>query len=168
MSKLKDIDYRILFELMKNSKTSDRKLAKKIGVSQPTVTRRRARLEREFIDGYSAFPKWAKLGYEIFAITLVKVRQEVASEEKYANVQKRGIDWLMRQPNIIMAGGCRGMGMDSFNLSFHKSYADYDEWMRKLKLEMADLIEEVQSILVNLRGTELLKPLHLKYLAQTK
>jgi DNA-binding Lrp family transcriptional regulator len=51
MSTLKDVDLKILSELMKNSKASDRQLAKKIGVSQPTVTRRRARLERELIDG---------------------------------------------------------------------------------------------------------------------
>jgi DNA-binding Lrp family transcriptional regulator len=61
MTKLKDIDFKILFGLMKNSKTSDRQLAKKIGVSQPTVTRRRARLEKELINGYTAVPKWEKL-----------------------------------------------------------------------------------------------------------
>jgi len=33
MEKLKDIDYKILFELMRNSKVSDRELAKKSGVS---------------------------------------------------------------------------------------------------------------------------------------
>ena len=48
---------------MKNSKLSDRKLSKKIGVSQPTVTRRRARLEKEILDGYTAIPKWTELGY---------------------------------------------------------------------------------------------------------
>ena len=40
MQNLKSIDYKILFALMKNSKISDRQLAKEIGVSQPTVTRR--------------------------------------------------------------------------------------------------------------------------------
>lgn len=50
MPQLKDIDFRILAELMGNSKTSDRKLARTIGVSQPTVTRRRANLERDVID----------------------------------------------------------------------------------------------------------------------
>ncbi len=55
---LKDIDYKILYELMKNSKVSDRQLAKKIGVSQPTIIRRRSRLEKEVINGYTAIPKW--------------------------------------------------------------------------------------------------------------
>ena len=47
MGRLKDLDKRILFEPMKNTKISDRNLSKKIGVSQPTITRRRTKLERE-------------------------------------------------------------------------------------------------------------------------
>ena len=46
MKELKPIDYKLLFELMKNSHRSDRQLAKALGVSQPTVTRRRAMLEK--------------------------------------------------------------------------------------------------------------------------
>ncbi len=35
----------LLYELMKDSKRSDRELAKAIGVSQPTITRMRETLE---------------------------------------------------------------------------------------------------------------------------
>ena len=62
MTDLKGIDFKILSELLKNSKMSDRKLAKKIGVSQPTVTRRRAKLEKDVIDCYTLIPEWEKLG----------------------------------------------------------------------------------------------------------
>jgi len=165
---MKDVDCKILFELIKNSKISDRKLANKIGVSQPTITRRRARLEETMIDTYTAIPFWAEVGYEIFAITLVKVKLEVTTREKQEIARKRGLEFLMSQPNVIMGGGCRGMGMNVFHLSIHKSYSDYDEWMLHLRSEMGDLIEDAQSILVNLRGEELLKPLSLKYLAGTK
>lgn len=58
MTKLRDIDFKVLSELMKNAKMSDRQLAKKIGSSQPTITRRRMFLEREAIDGYTAIPQW--------------------------------------------------------------------------------------------------------------
>jgi hypothetical protein len=67
-----------------------------------------------------------------------------------------------------MAGGCRGMGMDSFMISLHKSYTDYDDFMRNYRLELADTIDDVHSILVNVNGKELLKPFHLKYLAESK
>ena len=168
MKKLKPLDYKILFELMKNAKRSDRQLAKLLRVSQPTVSRRRAFIERELIDGYTAVPKWKKLGYEILAITLIKTKSSLASKEKYAAVRKRGLEWLMKQPNIIMSGGGRGMGVSAFMISVHKSYSDYDEFMYRYRLELADTVDDLQTVIVNLAGRELLKPLHLKYLAETK
>ena len=168
MSKFKPLDYELLFELMKNARRSDRELAKALGTSQPTVTRKRNFLEKELSDGYAAIPKWDKLGYEIFAITLVKIKPTIASKEKYAPTREKGLKWLMSVPSVIMAGACRGMGADSFMISLHKSYADYDDFMHNYRLEMSEFIENVHSILVNLRGKEIVKPLNFKYLAEAK
>jgi DNA-binding Lrp family transcriptional regulator len=168
MKKLKPLDYEILFELMKNARRSDRQLAKILGTSQPTVTRKRVSLERSIIDGYTAIPKWEELGYEIFAITLVKSKPVLGSREKYEIVRKRGMKWLNNQSNIIMGGGCRGMGVNSFMISLHRTYSDYDEFMNSFRLELGDTVDDVQTVLVNLHGRELLKPLHLKYLAEAK
>lgn len=168
MDSLKPIDRKILNELIKNSKRSDRELAKVLGISQPTVTRRRALLERELIEGYTAIPKWMKLGYEIFAITLTKIKADIAAKNKYDTTRKRGLQWLMSQSNIIMAGACRGAGTDSFMISLHRSYSDYDDFMREYRLELGEFIDDVQSILVNLAGKELVKPLDLRYLAEAK
>jgi len=44
---------KLLFELIKNSKRSDRDLAKILGISQPTVTRLRKVLEKEAITQYT-------------------------------------------------------------------------------------------------------------------
>ena len=166
MKKPKPTVNKLLFELMKDAKKSDRELAKVLGVSQPTVSRTRKFLEKEMIEGYTAIPRWEKLGYEIFAITFFKTKSDVATKERYSAVRKKGLDWLMNQPNVIMAGASRGMGMDAFNFSMHKSYADYDEWFRNIRLELGDLIDDVQSALINLRGKELLKPLNFKYIAE--
>lgn len=166
MAKLKDIDYRILAELMKNSKMSDRKLAKILGVSQPTVTRRRARMERDLIDGYTAIPKWEKLGYGIIAFTFVKTVQSLGTKEKYKPAMSRGKEWLMKHPNIIMSGGCRGMGVSGFIMSVHKSYSDLDDFLADHKRELGDMFTDIQTVLVNLGGSQILKPLHLKYLAE--
>jgi DNA-binding Lrp family transcriptional regulator len=168
MENLKSIDYRILWELVKNSRRSDRELAKILGISQPTVSRRRTILEKTLIDGYTAIPKWEKLGYEVLAMTFVKIKAEIASKEKYETTRKKGSQWLMNQPNIIMAGACRGIGVDSFMISLHKNYSDYDDFMRDYRLELGDFIDDVQSVLVNIAGKELLKPLNLKYLAETQ
>jgi len=159
MKELKPMDYRLMSELIKNSRRSDRELAKAIGVSQPTITRRRTMLEKDLILGYTAIPKWEKFGYELFAITLVKIKAAIASKEEYGDTRKKGTEWLMKQPCVIMAGACRGMGVDSFMITIHKSYKDYDDFLRSHRLELGEFAEDVQSILVNLSGKEVLKPL---------
>lgn len=168
MRELKSSDYRLLSELIRNSRRSDRELAKVLHVSQPTVTRRRALLEKELIESYTAIPKWEKLGYELFAITFVKIKAVIASKEKYSETRKKGLEWMTKQPCIIMSGACRGMGVDSFMISLHKSYKDYDEFLRSHRLELGEFIEDVQSILVNLGGKEILKPLSFKYLIEAE
>ncbi len=168
MKKTKDIDHKIISELLKNSRVSDRELGKKLGVSQPTISRRRALLEKEILDGYTTVPKWDKLGYEILALNFVKIKPEVATEERYKTSRERGLKWLATQPNIIMASSSRGIGMDAFNISVHKSYSDYDEWFRNFRLTWGDLVDDIQSVLVNLCGKEVIKPLHFKYLAESK
>jgi DNA-binding Lrp family transcriptional regulator len=168
MKDLNVIDYKLLFELMKDARRSDRTLAKVLGMSQPTITRRRAKLEKELIDGYTAIPKWEKLRYSLFAMTFVKIKPVIASKEKYTAVRKRGLEWLMGQSNIVMAGACRGMRVDSFMISFHKTYSDYDEFMRNYRLELGEFIDNVESVLVNLCGKELLKPLNFKYLTEAR
>lgn len=166
MRKLKPEDYRILFELMKNARISDRQLAKMLGISQPTVSRKRAFLEKELFDGYTVFPKWEKLGYEILAITLIKTKPVYSSKENYESVMKRGFGWLRNQHNILMAGAIEGMGFNSFAISVHKGYPDYNEFLHTLRLDMGDLIDDLQTLLVDLVAKNRLKPLHLKYLAE--
>jgi DNA-binding Lrp family transcriptional regulator len=162
----KELTKRLLFELLKDSKRSDRELAKVLRVSQPTITRRRNRMvEQGVIQGFTIIPDFVKIGYEIMAITLIKA-MGIFTKKDYADIQGQGLKWLENEPAIIMGGACEGMGMNSFILSLHKSYSDYNKFMLKLRLEMGDFIDDVQSILVDLRATKRLKPLHLKYLAE--
>lgn len=167
MSDLKDIDLEILSELMKNSRLSDRKLAKKIGSSQPTVTRKRMRLEKEFIDGYTTIPKWGKLGFKILAITLVKAPLKLGSEETMRNSIEKSMRWLAKQPNIIFGGECRGMGMTGIMISIHKNYGALDEFLTSHRQHLGNLLEDVQTIIVNLAGKAIYRPFHTKYLTET-
>ena len=65
---------KLLYEMMKNAKRSDRKIAKIIGVSQPTITRMRQRLEKAgYIRDYTVIPNLEKLGYEIAAFTFMTI-----------------------------------------------------------------------------------------------
>ena len=165
MTKTKDVDLKILAELMKNSKISDRKLAVMIGVSQPTVTRRRARLEREVIDGYTLMPKWEKLGYEILAITLVKAPLTVGSDEKMKGAIEKALKWLEKQPNVIFGGECRGMGKTGVMFSIHRNYAELDDFLTNHRQQLGSLLESVETVIVNIAGKYVYRPLQLKYLA---
>ena len=63
---MRKIEWKLISELMKNSRRSDRDLAKVIGKSQPTVTRTRTRLEKQgYIKEYTMLPDFQKLGFEI-------------------------------------------------------------------------------------------------------
>jgi DNA-binding Lrp family transcriptional regulator len=61
---LKENELKILFELIKNARRSDRELAKAIRVSQPTVTRTRTKLEKMgLVKEYTIIPDLRKMGY---------------------------------------------------------------------------------------------------------
>ena len=78
----------LLLELLKDPKRSDREIAKTLGVSQPTVTRRRQRLVKEgWIKDFTVIPDFVKMGYEIMAIIFFKLRVTEASVEKAIKVR---------------------------------------------------------------------------------
>jgi len=107
---LKDIELRLISELVKNSRRSDRELAKAIGISQPTVSRIRMRLEKQGLIDYSAVPNLAKLGFEIIAVVLGKRNYQKYPE---TNVQKAQ-DFAKRHPNIIFTASGSGLGMTEY------------------------------------------------------
>jgi DNA-binding Lrp family transcriptional regulator len=164
MEKLKTIDYRLLWELMKNSRRSDRQLARSLGTSQPTVTRRRAILEKSFIEGYTAIPKWEKIGFELVAFTFVKHKIKYAKREVMEEGFKKVEEWMMKQPNVILAVDGQGMGWDGVCVSFHKSYSDFTEFIRKHDSELSDLLIDSQTFIADTSPTTTRKPFHLKYL----
>jgi len=166
MKKPKSLDYEILSKLIQDSHTSDRKLAKTLKVSQPTVSRRRGSLEKELIDGYTIIPKWEKLGFEIVAFTFIKNSSEYLTREKMEEAVKKARAWFAAQPNVIFASGGEGIGVDGIIVSFHKSYTDYANFKRKHDLELSDLVTESKSFLVSIAAATDLKPFHLKYLAE--
>ena len=151
---------KLLFELMKNAKRSDREIAKIIGVSQPTITRMRQRLEKTAIVDYTVIPDWTELGFEIMAMTLVKAKGTAA-------VSQKAKKWAMNNPNVVFAAGGEGMGMDYSIISFHKNYSDFSSFIDTLKAEWAENLQDTQSFLMTTGEERTVKPLSLKYLEKT-
>jgi DNA-binding Lrp family transcriptional regulator len=166
MKELKTIDYKLLFELMKDSHRSDRRLAKSLGVSQPTVTRRRAILEKNYIEGYTIIPKFGKIGFEIAAFTFLKSRLNQKTKQEQEEAFKKMNEWYMKQPNVVLVQEGRGMGWDAVCVSLHESFSDFADFAKAQDSELSDFIVESQTFHAVLNPGVAIKPFNLKYLAK--
>lgn len=132
---MKDVELRLIAELMKNSRRSDRELAKALRVSQPTVTRTRCRLEKEgYVREYIVIPDFVKLGFQLASFVLVRVKRDISAEEREKARQISLKDMAERAPDEIVFFG-RGMGGDYTGIivSFHKSYSDYVKLVERIR-----------------------------------
>ena len=137
---------------MKNSRRSDRELAKTLKVSQPTVTRTRARLEKEgYLKEYTVIPDFAKLGFQIAAFTLVKLRENLTEEELKKAQQITLKDMAEKAPNeIVLFNRGMGGGYTGVLVSFHKSYSDFTALLRRMNEYSFVNTSDTLSFLVNL------------------
>jgi len=154
----------IIAELTKNSRQSDRLLAKKLHASQPTITRRRGALEKEGLLDYTASTDLVKLGYQIMAITL----GNRASHPEHPKLQTEKIDdFVKKHSQLIFAASGAGLGADRVLVSVHKNYADYVGFMGEFRSEWTDFITVVGSFLISLTSDDIPKRLNLKSLVQS-
>ena len=153
---------KLLSEFLKDSKRSDRELAKFLGVSQPTITRTRHRLiEEGVVREFTVIPDFTKMGYEIMAISCVKVRVLMMTE-----LRKKTEKWMNKYPNVIFSSMAEGMGKNAVIISLHKNYTDYSNFLADFRLEWRDYVQESNSMLITLEERAV-KPLSLKYLAES-
>jgi DNA-binding Lrp family transcriptional regulator len=170
---VKDTELKIVCALMKNGKKSDRELAKDVGVSQPTVTRTRKRLEKEgVIKEYTIIPDFRKLGFEIAAVTLVKFVRELSAKE-YDELRKvsRGYE-KERSGAFLMAMNGMGLGYNRVFISFHKNYASYVKDMNDMGAIPYVDQRHLDSFMISLVDEKHFQPLTLSvianYLLKTK
>jgi len=149
---------KLLYEMMKNSKRSDREIAKIIGVSQPTITRMRQRLEKTgYIRDYTVIPDLEKLGYEIAAFTVVTLAN---SNVKSENMKK----WIESNSKVVFLAAGDGLnGKNSIMVSIHKDFTDYSKFMSEFRSKWSENIRDIDSFLVPLRG-DIPKHFSFKYL----
>ena len=128
---MKNIKLKLLSELLKNSKASDRELAAKLGVSQPTVSRMRAKLEKEgFIKEYTLIPDFSKLGFEIMAVSFVKFEKEL-TEPEIGKMYDFADKFLNENPYaFLMAAAGNGLGYDRLIISLHENYTDFVKFVK--------------------------------------
>jgi DNA-binding Lrp family transcriptional regulator len=163
---MKEIELKLAAELIRNSRRSDRDLAKAIGASQPTVTRIRNKLENEgFFKEYTIIPDFTKLGYHLLVLTFVKLRGPLDPEET-ARARETGKEALAkREFGIIMVERGIGLGYDGVVVALYEDYGAYLKHRDNLKsfpfLELSD----IDSFVINLDDDVHYRPLTLSLLA---
>jgi len=159
---MKKKDRSLLFEFLKDSKRSDRELAKVLGVLQPTVTRMRSKLVKEgVIREFTVIPDFVKMGYEIMAISFFKMRKPLNEPTENA------LEWTKKYPNMIFLADGEGMGKDTVMMSLHENYTEYSKFVTEQRMHWGENLKDYESMLVSLKGI-IAKPLSLRYLAEEK
>jgi len=138
---MKKREKEILIHLLKNSKLSDREIAKKLGTSQSTITRMRHKLEEEFIQSYTAVPHLDKMGVSLIAFTFGKVNPDYKTVEKLQNFYEK-------HPKIVFGGVGEGLGKTGLIVSFHKDFSDYSIFMSDLRLISSEFASSLESFIV--------------------
>jgi DNA-binding Lrp family transcriptional regulator len=132
---LKDLEFELISELMKNSRRSDRELAKVLRVSQPTVSRTMERIKKQgLIREFTVIPDFQKLGYELVAFTLVKTKSGLSVDEleKARQISLRDIN-EKSPPEIVLFERGLGSGYTSIIVSFHHNYTEYAKLKEMMK-----------------------------------
>jgi len=165
---LKDVELRLISELMKNSRRSDRELARALKTSQPTVSRIRSRLEKEgYLKEFTTIPDFGKLGFHLLAFILVKMKTNLTAEEIRKARQISMRDIMEKAPDEIVLF-YRGMGgeYDGVLVSFHKSYSDYSKLVERIKAYPFVDLSATLSFLVDLDDRMQYRPFTFSTLAK--
>ena len=141
----KELAQQLLRKLLKNSKRSDRELAKVLKVSQPTITRTRHKLEKNgLIQDYTIIPDFRKMGFEILAINLAKLRPEIL----LSGISEKAREFITKFPNTIFASTGEGMGMNAVDIALYRSFAEYHSRANLMRTEWKEIIEDLRGFVI--------------------
>jgi len=150
---LKDVELKLVSELMKNSRRSDRELAHAIGVSQPTISRAIAKLQGEgVVKEYTIIPDFKKLGYTLASITFVRMKNKLTKNEIQRAREVTIRDLCKDCPSeIVMFERGMGMNFTGVIIAMHKNYASYTQLRDRIKVY--DFIDQLRtdSFLIDLQ-----------------
>lgn len=154
---------KLLFELVKGARRSDRELAKVIGTSQPTVTRKRTLLEKDgYIREYTALPDLRKMGYEILAFTFMSFADVMLDKP---DLMKKAREWNKSEACVVFSSDGEGLGMNSVLVSVHRNYADFSRLMTRLRTDWRQNCKDIRSFIVSIDRPELMvKQFSFRYL----
>ena len=164
---LKDTEIRIIAELMRNSRKSDREIAHAVGVSQPTVSRIIQRLEKEgIIKEYTMIPDFRRLGYEIMAFQFLG-KQETQEKKEREELRKAAVELEKKTPyaNLAVVDGM-GIGKGRVLINMYRDYRSYTEGIETIKSLPHVDADKIESFLVDLCDGRNFRVLSMKQVAR--
>jgi DNA-binding Lrp family transcriptional regulator len=163
---MKEIELKLVSELMKNSRRSDRELSKVLGVSQPTVTRLRSRLEKEVvIKEYTMIPDFRMIGYHLLGLTFVKLKRTLAPEEVEKARKRTQLALAKSSFGIVLLERGLGLGYDGVIIAYYRDYSDYTNHKKILRQYPFLEISDMEGFLISLDDDVHYRPLTLNSLA---
>lgn len=140
---MKNKEKELLFQLLRNSKLSDREIAKKLKTSQSTITRNRHKLENRFIKSYTVVPDLSKLNINMIAFTFANFSTPTP------DLMKKISNFIEEEKNVVFAGHGEGMRKTGIIVSFHKDFSDLTEYMKNIRLLCEGFSDSVETFIVS-------------------
>jgi DNA-binding Lrp family transcriptional regulator len=163
---VKDIELSLITELMRNSRRSDRDLAKAIGVSQPTVSRMIKKLEKEgVIREYTMIPDFSKLGFELMSIVTTK-ENELLREDETVEAWKKAHEFAKKAPQpFLFVLSTKPSGADTTVFALHENYSEYATYLKGIKENPLVSIDSVKGFIAKTNLKDHFIPLTLSEVA---
>ncbi len=166
-STLKDIELRLMSELMKNSRRTNGELAKELGTSRPKVDRMIKKLEDEgVIREYTVIPDFGKLGFDIMPVIFKKIEKEFA-EYTAEEAKKKVLKKEKENPcPLLLAANGTGYNFDRLSIFLSEDYSGYVSYLAKIGKSPPTEDSEIGSFLVDQNDEIGFMPLTFRYLAE--
>lgn len=139
----------VLTELLKNCKTSDQEIARRLKTSRPTIFKIRERLEKEgVIKKYVTIIDFEKLNLNLQSVILYRWRDYSKTEEL-----EKTSKLIKNMPEVILFINGEGVGSKTdLIIAIHEDIKDYERFIRKLKYEWKDNVENAEVFLSSIEG----------------
>jgi len=149
MEKLTSREKQVLTELLKNCKISDQEIARRLKTSRPTVFKIRKRFERDgLIKKYIPVIDFEKINLNLQAVILYRWKDYSKTEEL-----EKTIKFIKELSEVILFIKGEGMGNKTdLIISIHEDLKDYERFIRKLKYQWRDNVENVEVFLSSVEG----------------